>query len=105
MKRFLLLLTLLFASFAHPLKAENNSPELVVHLLDYLAKDYAGAVQGVKVISQGEYDEQVEFGGIVEKNSKGVPRLKADPAFMKGVLELQGLIKAKGSAEDVSKLA
>ncbi len=86
-------------------RADEPSPELVVHLLDYLAKDYAGAVQNGKVISKGEYDEQVEFGGIVEKNSIGVAKLKADPVFLKGVLELQGLIKSKGAAEDVAKLA
>lgn len=101
-----LLFVLLFSvSSASTVRAEEPSPELVVHLLDYLAKDYGGAVQNGKVISQGEYDEQVEFGGIVEKNSKGVSKLSADADFMKGVTELQRLIKTKGAPEDVSKLA
>ncbi len=101
----LLLALLLSSSFSPFAKAEEPSPELVVHLLDYLAKDYGGAVQNGKVISQGEYDEQVEFGGIVEKNSKGFSKLSTDQEFMKGVTELQRLIKTKGAPEDVSKLA
>lgn len=105
MKPFLSLLTVLLLSITTAVKAEAPSPELVVHLLDYLAKDYGGAVQNGKVISQGEYDEQVEFGGIVEKNSKGFSKLSADQEFMKGVTELQRLIKTKGAPEDVAKLA
>lgn len=101
----LLLVLLLSLSTSPFAKAEEPSPELVVHLLDYLAKDYGGAVQNGKVISQGEYDEQVEFGGIVEKNSKGFSKLSADQEFMKGVSELQALIKTKGAPEAVSKLA
>lgn len=101
-----LLIALLFSVSISPcVRAEEPSPELVVHLLDYLAKDYGGAVQNGKVISQGEYDEQVEFGGIVEKNAKGFSKLSADQEFMKGVSELQRLIKTKGTPEDVSKLA
>ncbi len=105
MRKILPLFLVLFLSVSLPVKAEEPSPELVVHLLDYLAKDYAGAVQNGKVISQGEYDEQVEFGGIVEKNSKGFSKLSADQEFMKGVAELQRLIKTKGAPADVSKLA
>lgn len=103
--KFLFLISLISLGTITTAFAESDSPELVVHLLDYLAKDYGGAVQGGKVISQGEYDEQIEFGGIVEKNSKGVSKLSADQEFMKGVAQLQHLIKAKGAPEDVSKLA
>lgn len=81
------------------------SPELVVHLLDYLAKDYGGAVQGGKVVSKSEYAEQLEFAEIVEKNAKGVAKLNADSQFLAGIDQLQGIIRNKGAAEDVSALA
>lgn len=105
--KFFSFLIFLFSTFCISLtiRAEEPSPELVVHLLDYLAKDYGGAVQNGKVISQGEYDEQVEFGGIVEKNSKGFSKLSADQEFMKGMTDLQRLIKTKGAPEDVFRLA
>lgn len=80
------------------------TPEIVVHLLDYLAKDYGGAVQNGKVISKSEYDEQIEFAGIVSKNANGVDRLK-DADFLKGIEELNSLIHNKGSADKVAKLA
>lgn len=80
------------------------SPEIVVHLLDYLAKDYGGAVQNGKVVSESEYAEQVEFAAIVGTNARGVPALN-DPGFIKGIGELETLIKSKGSADDVAALA
>lgn len=101
----LFIFLIFFFSVSLLAKTEGPSPELVVHLLDYLAKDYGGAVQNGKIISKGEYHEQVEFGGIVEKNSKGVSKLNADLGFMNGVTQLQHLIKTKGAPEEVSKLA
>lgn len=86
-------------------EVKQNSPELVVHLLDYLANDYAGAVKNGKVISQFEYDEQLEFVQIVETNSNGTTKLKTDVAFMEAVERLGILIRTKGSPDEVSKLA
>lgn len=83
---------------------EKHSPEIVVHLLDYLAKDYGGAVQNGKVISKSEYAEQVEFVEIVSKNANGVEKLR-DPDFSKGISELNSLIQNKRSADEVAKLA
>jgi high-affinity iron transporter len=84
-------------------QASGNS-ELVVHLLDYLAKDYGGAVQSGKVISESEYAEQVEFAGIVEKNSKEVEALK-DKDFAAGIEKLKKIIATKGDANEVALLA
>lgn len=91
-------------SFGEP-SAPTGSPELVVHLLDYLAKDYGGAVQNGAVISKSEYAEQIEFAAIVRKNSESVSKLKSDPTFISGVDELLKLIRSKGSATEVSKRA
>lgn len=82
-----------------------GSPDLIVHLLDYLAKDYAGAVKDGKILSQGEYDEQVEFITIVVTNSQKNVDLKNDNEFSAGVKNLERLILGKKSADEVSKLA
>lgn len=82
-----------------------GSPELVVHLLDYLAKDYGGAVQGGTVVSKSEYAEQIEFAAIVKKNSVTVEKLKTDPSFTVGVEQLLTMIRSKRPAAEVSKLA
>ncbi len=108
MKKIIFTLSILFslslAALANP-PAPKNSPDIVVHLLDYLAKDYGGAVQNGKVVSKSEYAEQVEFAEIVEKNANGVEKLHANQEFMLGVNRLQSLIRSKGAAEEVSKLA
>ncbi|MGE3975381.1 MAG: cytochrome c/FTR1 family iron permease [Bdellovibrionales bacterium] len=99
----LILFTFLFVSINA--KAQEASPDLIVHLLDYLAKDYAGAVQDGKILSQGEYDEQVEFITIVATNSQKIEDLKKDQKFSSGVQALQSMILNKKSADEVSKLA
>lgn len=85
--------------------AENTSPELVVHLLDYLANDYKGAVQNGQVISPSEYQEQIEFANIVTKNSSRVPALSQNRQFMVDLKELTSLISTKGSPDVVASLA
>lgn len=106
MKKFIFVFSILFsvAAFASP-PAPESSPDLVVHLLDYLAKDYGGAVQNREVISKSEYAEQVEFAEIVEKNARGVAKLHENKEFMSGVKRLQSLIRSKGEAAEVSKVA
>lgn len=99
-----LVLVSFFSATAQPSETK-GSPELVVHLLDYLAKDYGGAVANGKVVSDSEYAEQIEFAAIVLKNAQGVESLKANTQFSAEVTRLQKLIADKGSAEEVSKLA
>lgn len=96
---------LFLSTFAQAQGDTKATPEIVVHLLDYLAKDYGGAVQNGKVISKGEYAEQVEFAGIISRNTTGVEALNADSEFTKGVAQLDALINDKASADEVAKLA
>jgi high-affinity iron transporter len=104
--QFIVALSLIaFSFFAHAQGESKATPEIVVHLLDYLAKDYGGAVQNGKVKSKGEYAEQIEFVEIVSKNTNGVESLKKNAEFVKGVSELEAIIKNKGSADEVAKLA
>lgn len=107
MKYFLSLVVISILTLSSFAKTEESkaSPELVVHLLDYLAKDYGGAVQNGKVISESEYAEQVEFATIVAKNAEGVESLRTDSGFSTDVSSLKNLIASKASAEEVAKLA
>tara|TARA_B110001454_G_scaffold219192_1_gene251172 strand:+ start:56846 stop:58729 length:1884 start_codon:yes stop_codon:yes gene_type:complete len=91
-------------SFAQSQESK-SSPELVVHLLDYLAKDYGGAVHDGKVVSASEYAEQIEFADIVRKNALGTEKLNTDSAFLEEVKSLQEIIRSKGSTDKVAKLA
>jgi high-affinity iron transporter len=86
-------------------KVEPHSPELIVHLLDYLAKDYAGAVQNGKVVSSTEYREQLEFAGIVKKTAQAQPALSADAGYSRRLAILIQSIETKGDAAIVASLA
>ena len=86
--------------------AIEKSPRLLVHLLDYLAKDYAGAVApGGRVISESEYKEQLEFSDEAVAASEGLKDLDSAPDVNAGVAALQRMIAAKGDPIDVAKLA
>ncbi len=52
---------------------------LIIHLTDYLANDYSGAVsEEGKVLSDGEYAEQIEFSQTALKDGKTDPTLNKD---------------------------
>lgn len=83
----------------------DRSPRFLVHLLDYLAADYAGAVKDGKVLSASEYKEQVEFSGMALELSRTLPQLKKSPEVQAMVSRLQGLIAQKAGPAQVSLLA
>lgn len=84
---------------------DKTSAETVVHLLSYVASDYAGAVQNGKIISQSEYQEQVEFSGRALEITKTSSFLKG--ADKTKVLQMiQGIVQnihAKKSDAVISK--
>lgn len=96
-----------FAAFAQSPSASDsaNAARMVVHLLDYLAKDYGGAVQGGKVLNEAEYAEQVEFAGTVQQNASAVPAIADSPALKSDLKRLGDLITAKAEPDAVSALA
>src|ERR1700690_2098221 len=70
-----------------------KSPRLLVHLLDYLAVDYGGAVKNGKVLSLSEYKEQLEFVKTVVELSQTLPEVKSSPEIQTLVLTLSNLIR------------
>jgi len=101
MKRFITIVLLLLATSI----ARASDPAMVIHLLNYLAKDYGGAVQNGKIVSQSEYQEQVEFAEIIEKETAQIPTLNSDSQFKDGIKNLIRVIKSKGDPKDVEKIA
>ena len=98
----LLLLTLFPAAHA---ASEAQTPRFLIHLLDYLAKDYGGAVADGKVLSKTEYKEQVEFSQSALKTNGILTETKNTPEIARKLTELNRLILAKKDAAQVSKLA
>ncbi|MEO2090287.1 MAG: FTR1 family protein [Gemmataceae bacterium] len=97
---------LLFAFDPDPADAEENtSPRLLVHLLDYLAKDYPGAVSLGRVLDEGEYREQVEFSATALAAGESLSETSGDSEVGSGLRRLRDLVSAKADPEAVSALA
>lgn len=86
--------------------AAEETPRFVVHLLDYLAKDYGGAVSNAgQILSQSEYDEQVEFAQSAVKTAAVLPVLKRSQSLQDKLARLLEEIQAKASPQLVTPLA
>lgn len=84
---------------------DQMSPRFLVHLLDYLAKDYGGAVENGKVTSQSEYDEQKEFSATALSVNKSLGGVYETREVSKKLSHLRQLILSKAEAKVVSALA
>jgi high-affinity iron transporter len=79
---------------------------LIIHLTDYLANDYGGAVSNEgKVLSEVEYAEQVEFGATALKEGQSNPKINQDAELLKKLTELNNAIINKSAPAVVVPLA
>jgi high-affinity iron transporter len=108
---FTLLLSLhipnIIAETAEP-KTETDSeqsPRFAIHLLDYLAHDYAGAVAHGKITSASEYAEQKEFAARVLELANSLPEIKQDKKSLEKIIKLKTMIDMKAEAVDVALCA
>jgi len=98
--RLLALLTLLSISNVFA------DARLIVHLTDYLANDYAGAVsEDGKVLSDGEYAEQIEFSQTALKEGKTNPSLNQNIEILSDLSKLNNAIGKKSPPSMVIPLA
>jgi len=102
---FALLLLLANAPMAADSEESLHSARTLVHLLDYLAQDYAGAVSDGKVISVSEYAEQKEFVAKAWQMEKEFPRNSPIAVLEPELRRLKETIEAKGSPDSVFQLA
>lgn len=96
MLKFFILLCFIISTGA---KADTR---LAVHLLSYLAQDYGEAVRDGKIVSQSEYDEQLEFVSEVVRSGE---QEKFPAEIQADVVGLQKIILNKVSPLEVAKLA
>lgn len=105
---FALLLTTLLATHSPAFgetPADDKTPRFIIHLLDYLAHDYGGAVQNGKVVSPSEYDEQVEFAQKVNEIAAALPEINSNKLVFEKISKLKKLIDTKADAKDVALTA
>jgi high-affinity iron transporter len=78
------------------------NPRQTWQLLDYVAVDYAGAVEGGRVIEPAEYAEMREFVDTVRAQVAALPETSNRSALM---TEADQLVAAVGAKADPSKVA
>ncbi|MFA6237785.1 MAG: FTR1 family protein [Bacteriovorax sp.] len=107
MLKLLSLITLLFSINLYAQQDGNSekTPRFAIHLLDYLAHDYGGAVLHGKVISAGEYEEQQEFAKKIFDLAQTLPEIQNEKATLAKIAKLKSLIDSKGEAVDVALVA
>lgn len=104
----LLLICLILSQAAHATTESDpqKSPRFLVHLLDYLAKDYSGAVSpDHKILVKSEYAEQLEFAESAVKTEANLQETKGTPEIGARVTQLHALIEKKEAPELVTNLA
>jgi high-affinity iron transporter len=81
------------------------SPRLLVHLLDYLARDYGGAVSQGKVSNPTEYQEQVELVQTAVRTGAALPQIREHAEIQKSLDELKNRILKMEDPKLVTDLA
>lgn len=85
--------------------ADPNDVQTAWRLLDYMAVDYGGAVDGGRIKSASEYAEMTEFAASVSARLATLPPTPQRAALMSGAAHLQVVIGRKESPEEVATLA
>ncbi|MBA4164572.1 MAG: iron permease [Erythrobacter sp.] len=105
----LLFALLAFLGFTTAASVQAATPqqtaETTWRLLDYIAVDYAGAVDQGRVINDFEYAEMREFSGTVRKNLRALPAVATTPRLARESGALERMIMAKESPDAVAKAA
>jgi high-affinity iron transporter len=92
------------SAFSHAACAQ-ESAQTVLHLLDYIGVDYAGAVADGKVISADEYAEMREFAAQTKVLLSALPSKETTPALLTAVDSLLKSIEDKTAAVEVANQA
>jgi len=95
------------AAAAHATGAEPpgaDDAQRAIHLLDYVAVDYAGAVRDGAVTSETEYAEQLEFAERLHGHFEKLGIAPSDP-LARSLAELDTALHARAPADDVARRA
>lgn len=85
--------------------AATEGAQTAWRLLDYIAVDYAGAVDKGRIINAGEYAEMVEFAEQAHSRIVALPAKPARAGLEQQVAGLQAAIAGKAAAAEVARRA
>ena len=86
-------------------QSNDKNIETVVHLLDYIARDYSEGVQNGEIVDADEYEEMLEFSSqAYDLTNQGSFLPVKELHLVDAISQLKTLIQEKKSANDVSNL-
>ncbi|HKY02545.1 MAG TPA: cytochrome c, partial [Burkholderiales bacterium] len=104
-KRFSMLALLMALGLCAFLARAAQPAEPIVHMLDYMSVDYAGAVADGKVIDAGEYTEMQDFSAQIIAQLKALDARPQQPALITEAEKLAQSVNAKAAVEQVARQA
>lgn len=105
---FLMVVLLIFTTIPQVFSQQNDKDaETVIHLLDYIARDYSEGVQDGKVTNEQEYSEMLEFSGqAYDLTDLGSFLPEKEKSSLLDYLEkLKVIIREKKPANEIGDLA
>ncbi len=84
------------------------SPRALVHILNYVAQDYSGAVANGKILKRSEFNEQLQFATSAEslvKELKATGVLSQNSDLYGQVIELKNQIYKKADSKKIAQIA
>ena len=82
--------------------ATDAAAQMIVHLLDYIGVDYAGAVEGGKVKSADEFKEMLEFSGQVTSQLRSLSAVPQQAALVARAEALARRVNDKAPASEIA---
>ena len=98
-------LLLFLALVPAPVSAQQAEVQTTWRLLDYVAVDYAEAVQGGRIVNAAEYAEMEEFSASIRERIGRLPQHERKPALVSQADALRRAISAKGPPPEIATLA
>lgn len=97
----------LFNPIAANAFTKDDNTQMAIHLLDYIARDYAAAVKDGEIINKGEYLEMQEFSNTVYELLKPLQKEfeKQEVDILPKVDRLKILVRDKANLTKVAELA
>lgn len=105
MRILILLFAACWLAVAPQAQAAEASAELTVHILDYVAVDYEGAVRDGAVIDAGEYREMQDFTDQVVAQVQGLPARAQQADLLAQAQALVQRVQDKAGADEIARRA
>ena len=95
-----------FASFQVSAKEKETNIQSVIHLLDYLSKDYPMAVKEGRILDKAEYAEMREFSVKIFKLAKSINLpSESSLSILSDLNDLKTLVQDKAPSKKIKELA